>query len=34
MLISLPLLRNLSPKNSLSICNTPEDFSKGVVEDF
>ena len=34
MLISLPLLRNLWPKNSLSICNTPEDFSQGVVEDF
>ena len=34
MLISLPLLRNLSPKNSLSICNTPKDFGQGVVEDF
>ena len=34
MLISLLLLRNLSPKNSLSICNIPGDFSQGVVEDF
>ena len=34
MLISLPLLRNLSPKNSLSICNIPEDFGQGSVEDF
>ena len=28
MLISLPLLINLSPKNSLSICNTPKDLAK------
>ena len=34
MLISLSLFRNLSPENSLSICNTPEDFGQGAVEDF
>ena len=34
MLISLSLLRNLSPKNSLSICNTLEDFGQGAVEYF
>ena len=34
MLISLSLLRNLSPKNSLSMCNTPEDFGQGAVEGF
>ena len=33
-LISLLLLENLSPKNSLSICYTPEDFSQGAVEGF
>ena len=34
MLISLPFLRNLLPKNSLSICNILEDFGQGAVEDF
>ena len=34
MLISLPLLRNLLPKNSLSICNISEDFGQRAVEDF
>ena len=34
MLISLQSLRNLSPKNSLSICDTLEDFGQGAVEDF
>ena len=34
MLISLPLLRNLLPKNSLSICNIPEDFGQRAVKDF
>ena len=28
MLISLPLLRNLSPKIFLSICNIPKDLAK------
>ena len=33
MLISLPLLRSLSLKNS-RICNIPKDLGQGAVEDF
>ena len=33
-LFSLLLLRNFSSMNPLSVCNTLEDFGKGVVEDF
>ena len=33
-LFSLSLFRNCSPKNPLSVCNPPEDFGKGVAEDF
>ena len=33
-LISLSLLRSLSPKDPLSICNTLEEFGQVVVEGF
>ena len=34
MLISLPLLRNLSPKIFLSICNIPKDLAKEPLKIF
>ena len=33
-LFSLPLFRNFSPKNPLSVYNPPEDFGEGIAEDF
>ena len=34
MLISLPLLKKISPKTSLSIYNTPEDLTKDPLKIF
>ena len=33
-LFSLSLFRNFLPKNPLSVCNSPDDFGEGTIEEF